>query len=352
MTDAADIKPGVYFDLPDEFYHSIPALSSTGIKNLLISPMDYWARSFMNPFREDEVDSDARMIGKAYHKRILEGKEAFDACYAPDFIAPDECLKTVDEFKEALAAKGIEAKGKRKREDYVALARDSLPDALIYDDEVAKHEATHKGKLFLSQKLLDKIEISAAMIEKHPHLSKCFRGGYPEVSVIWEEDGILMKARFDYLKPKAIIDLKTFANQMNKPIDRAIYSAMAGNKYHIQAAFYLQAVERLKDFLRAGHTAVTPKRPDIPDTAAWFDSLLECEEHGFYFVFQNKGVAPVARGKKFERGMIYGAGVAAVDDAKRLYRACLAKFGTDPWLDDAPIDSFEDDNFPIYTTEM
>lgn len=342
----AEIRNGVFFNLSDEAYHAIPALSATGVKNLLVSQMDFWARCrWLNPLYEEEVDSEARMIGKAYHKRILEGKAAFDACYAPKFAAPADCLETIDDIKAALAQAGIEAKGKRNKAELIEFARDNLPHALIYEVEERKYQEEHAGKTFLSQKLLDKIEIAAAMIEKHPHLSKCFTGGYPEVSVIWEEDGIRMKARFDYLKPKAIIDLKTFANQMNKPIDRAIYGAMASGKYYVQAAFYLNAVSKAQELIKgSGDLAATPK--------AWLNEFLTCEEHGFYLIFQQKGVAPLARGKKFPRGMVYGAGIAAIEDAKRIYRECLAKFGSDPWLDLSPIEDFRDDEFPAYTTEI
>jgi hypothetical protein len=154
-----------------------------------------------------------------------------------------------------------------------------------------------------------------------------------------------MKARFDYLKPKAVIDLKTFANQMNKPIDRAIYGAMAGNKYHIQATFYLHAVARAQELARAGHLFGTTSEE-------WLQAFLECEEHDFFFVFQQKGVAPLARGKKFPRGMVHGAGLASIEQAKQLYKDCVERFGTDPWLDMAPIDSFDDSEFPAYATEI
>ncbi len=341
----SDVAPGVYFNLPDHQYHSIPALSATGIKNLLISPMDFWARSWMNPLREEEADSEARLIGKAYHKRVLEGKAAFDAAYAPTFTPDAECLRTIDDIKTALAGAGIEAKAKRKKEDFIALARDALPDALIYDVELAKYESANAGKAFVSERLIEKIEVSAAMIEKHPHLARCFTGGYPEVSVVWEEEGLPMKARFDYLKPRAIIDLKTFENRMNKPIDKAIYYAMASAKYHIQAAFYSMAFRKAQELIVAGLC-------DDPPPLEWGADLVQCEEHGFYFVFQQKGIAPVARGKKLPRGLVFGAGVAAIHDGIEAYRRCLKKFGTDPWIDDAEIDAFEDDQMPAFAMEL
>src|SRR5689334_7216613 len=91
-----------------------------------------------------------------------------------------------------------------------------------------------------------KIEIAAKMIECHPENKKLITGGYPEVTIVWHEDGIRFKARVDYLRPKAMIDLKTFANQLGKPVESAIIYAMASGKYHIQAAFYMRAIEAAK----------------------------------------------------------------------------------------------------------
>jgi hypothetical protein len=186
------------------------------------------------------------------------------------------------------------------------------------------------------------------MIEKHPHINKCFRGGYPEVTVVWTDNEIRFKSRFDYLKPKAIIDLKTFANMMNKPIDSAIYSAMASKKYHIQAAFYLRAVEKAKELVELGKFEAT-------DEAAvkWLSQLCLSDPHDFYFVFQQKGVAPLARCKKFTRGSLWSCGEVAIDEAIRRYMFYMQKHGeTEPWVDDTPIDEFEDSLFPAYTTEL
>ena len=69
--------------------------------------------------------------------------------------------------------------------------------AKIYDVEKANYEELHDGKEFLSPDLISKIEISAAMIEKNPELNKCFVGGYPEVTVLWTEDGVKFKSRFE-----------------------------------------------------------------------------------------------------------------------------------------------------------
>jgi hypothetical protein len=218
---------------------------------------------------------------------------------------------------------------------------------LIYD-EIYEHwrDNTASGKTSLNQGLIDRIEIAAAMIEKHPELSKCFAGGYPEVTVIWEEKGVFFKSRIDYLKPRAMIDLKTFENTMDKPVDNAIYYSMASQKYHIQAAFYMgHAAPRAVEFARKGRVFGYA-------TKDFISKLAQTQEHDFYFVFQQKGIAPVARGKKFPRGLMYGCGDQAIEDAVKKYKECLALYGTGPWVDPTPIDEFEDSRFPVFATEL
>lgn len=334
------VADGVYFQMPAETYHAIPALSSTGIKNILISGPDFWYRApWLNPSFKDE-DSEARMIGKAYHTRILEGRDKFYQNYAEEFSAPEGCLRTVDDIKNALRVLGIEKpKGLKPELIEQLLALD--PNALIEAELELDYKIKHHGKEFLSADLIEKIEIAAAMVESHPEISKCFKGGYPETTVVWTENGIRFKARFDYLKPKSIVDLKTFANFLNKPIDGAIYSAMASGKYHIQAAFYMRAFEAAQ------------RQPHWHGCGIEFrEQHKECKEPGFYFVFQQKGVAPLARAKKFTRGSLWSCGEVAIEEAITRFKANAEKYGMLPWVDAHPIEDFQDDQFPAYTTDL
>src|ERR1700734_2478788 len=99
---------GVFFDMDEETYFSVPALSSSGMKSLRISPLDFWARAkWLNPNYEEDNEGEepeARILGKAYDKRIVEGAEAFARCYAP---APDPAdypgvLKTAKDIQDAI----------------------------------------------------------------------------------------------------------------------------------------------------------------------------------------------------------------------------------------------------------
>lgn len=342
------IEDGVYFDLPHETYHSVDALSASGIKNLLISAPDYWMRSPKNPLRKDEA-SDAMQIGKAFHKRILEGSAAFYTHYAKEFAAPAGALRTIDEIKNAITELKETPKGKKKF-DYIQQLKQLDPGASIADEIEANYFAIHEGKQFIAQDIIASIEVAAAMIEKHPLLQKCVTGGFPEVSVFWTEDGVRFKARFDYLKPRSIVDLKTFDNFMNKPIDTAVYGAIARDKLHIQASFYLRAVEEAKKLLKAGKVDTLFKQKYAIDN---FDKdFLASEEHDFFFLFQKKGVAPLARLYKFPKTGIYQSGIAAIEHAIQIYKQCEAKYGADAWLDESDPVELADALFPVWATEI
>lgn len=329
---------GIYFGMDDATYHAIPALSATGIKHLSVSPFDFWARSWMNPLREDE-DSDARMTGRAYHSRIVEGKAAFAKRYAPAFDAGahPHALDTMDDLKTVLRDRGERVGGSKA--DLVERLKAVAPEIETMDALRSAYGRTHAGREFLSRNLIAKIEIAAAMIEKHPTLSKCFAGGAPEVTVIWEVDGIRKKMRADFLKPAAIVDLKTFGNPMGLNVEKAIYRAMASGKYVIQAAHYLDGLAAAREHLKAGRV-----HGDTPKGFA-----LQAE-HQFVFVFQATGVAPVARAFVLPDGLARGIGQAFVSQGTALYARCAEHFGADPWLydpdDPGAIQTFDDAMFP------
>jgi hypothetical protein len=347
VTEPTIHEPGIHFGLDESIYHAHPALSASGIKNLMVSPLDFWARSWMAP-EPEEYDSAAMKLGTAFHKRILEGREAFYAGYAAALEPSDypTALKTNDELKAALQACGMKVSGNKA--DLIERLSAADPSALIWDRIFADHAERNAGRILLAKDTIAKIEIAAAMIEKHPQLSRCFSGGYPEVSIFWTdpETNVPMKSRLDYLKALAIVDLKTFSNPLMKPVDRAIAGAMASGKYHIQTAVYFQAVEHAVEHIKAGRVFGDVDKDWLVRFAA--------ADHGkrqFVFVFQQTGVAPLARGKILNRGMVYECGVIAMRDAQAKFAECLERFGTEIWVDDGEITAFDDTEFPSYMVE-
>ena len=340
-------EDGVWFGLDENEYHAAFALSASGIKNLRISTLDFWARSVLNPDYEDE-DTEAMKIGRAYDRRITEGKERFYQQYAAALATEDleGALKTVEDITEELTERGIAFKKSAKKPELVELLKQHAPEIPFHADLIERHEAANKGKELLSADLIHRIEVAAAMIEKHPQLGKAFTGGYAQVSIFWHdrETGVPMKARMDYLKPRAIVDLKTFENMMQMPVNRAIARAVANQKYHIQAALYLQGAREARSLIRQGRIFGEADK-------AFLGALEGAEEQTFLFVFQQKGIAPLARGKVLAECLTLDLGRHEIAQAKAVFARCWQTYGTDPWLDIAEVETFDSTEFPAFIAD-
>lgn len=345
------MKPGIYFGLPEADYHAVPALSFSGIKALMISPLEFWHRApWLNP-KAEQRETDSLELGQAYDCRVIEGKARFDDLYAPALDPADypEALRTIEDLKAAL---GDKAKGLKTKGELIGRLLGIDPAAEIWDNIKIAHSAEHEGKTLLSPGAYGRVQVAAAMIEKHPDLGRAFSGGYPQVSIFWtdEETDVSMKARLDYLKTRAVVDLKTFGNPFDKPIDRAVTYAMASYKYHIQATLYLEAVERIKALLRDGDAKIDRAAFGV-EQARFLEAMCAVQDHTFLFVFQQTGGAPIARGYQFTKGLVYDCAKVVIGEAQEIYRRCVETYGTDPWIDTAPIRAFDDSEFPAFMTD-
>lgn len=349
-------EPGIYFQFDEAEYHQIPALGSTNLKDLLCNPVVFYAKSWMNQLKDDEPEEESlgKIYGSAYHTRILEGRDAFNDRYASSFDANDypDAYESTHDIKERLrelkeeGSNWIRLSGNKSF--MIEQLMDADPDAEVIDKLKKEYEEDNKGQIFLPQDIIDRIEYAAAHIEKHPQLSKCFTGGYPEVTILWPHPDypeIMLKSRIDYLKLRAFIDLKTFINKFQKPTEIAIYAEMANYKYHIQATHYWDGVEAAVKFAQNGQVF-----GDYDD--GWVKEFAKTTDFEMFYVFQQTGIAPVARGKKFKRGSIYQCGVVAIQQAIDIYNTYLQRFGSDQWVDMTPITDFHDDEFPVYATEI
>lgn len=352
------IRPdGLHFGLSFDDYLAEPRFSGHGALKIIQSTLDFWASSWMNPNRnEGDDDSEFKRKGTAYHKRIIEGKDAFEAAY---YIMPqksdyEDLLVTVDDIKTHLDAAGVVYGSKINKAGLVMLAQQS--GANVWDSIVAEAEEEADGREIIPAKWAHDIELSAANIERHPQLKDVFKNGMPEVSVFWHEvidiDGVVrevpMKSRFDYLKPKLIPDLKSFSNIREQSLDRALYSVMASRKYHVTTAIYYTASDRASEFIESDkiflHGVPRPNK-------GWLDAVAKHkEDRQFLFVFQKSGPAPVALGRFLRRqtGAVDTGRITFLDAMEKFVRA-QDTYGTDPWVVIDDIKDFEDQEFPAYT---
>lgn len=418
-------EPGIYFGMDENDYHAVPAASSSGLKKLGVSSMDYWANSWMNPDRE-EVQKDYFDLGKAIHAFVLEGEAAYIDRFVVD-LDPGEfkdkpVLVSTEEIKAAIGRfteiAPVKPQGSKKQElidqlaelgakhdqsvdldgtaadlrerikafseeravqpvpkvedigpdeepymraatkgDWIAQLLALDPDALVWDDMRAKHLAPHEGKTVIDPRTDRRIRIAVKMIQGHEEISHAFTGGHAEVSVFWycPKTGVPCKARFDYLKMNALVDLKSFGNNAGMPIDRAIERTIAAYRYNLQHAFYVEAAMAAKAMIREqGPDCICqPVETYDKDVIDWCKHWSKIEnEPGFLFVFQQTGAAPVTRGKIMPTGTVYSVTRSRIEELKRKWADCAATFGTDPWLDIKPIDEIEDEAIPLYATEL
>lgn len=345
------LKPGVYFDLDEDKYHASFGLSYSGIKSLRVSPYNWWVFSILNPRRAQvlaQEESVAMTMGKAFDARIVSGKEFFYRRYAPAISHSDDqykdSLRTTEDMRGWLEARGLPKSG-RTKDDLVSRIIACDPRVRIWDVIEEGYRQIHAGKELLAWDLIEKIEIAARMIESHPELGKAFTGGAPQVSVVWncEKTGVLCKARFDYLKARVMVDLKTLQPRDDQPLENQIGKEIGYRKYYIQSAHYLEAASYIPGFIKSGEVY-----GDAP--AGLLDALVKHPAKEWLWIFQLKGPAPVAKGRLLRaESHILQLGQIECDNGKHLFRACLDKYGAEPWLDPEPIRAMDENDIPAWS---
>lgn len=354
-------EPGIYLDLPEDEYHADPSLSASGVKLITVSPLDFWVES---PFNENkrEKGSEAKDLGKAYHKMILEGPEAFEATYA---VAPDkedypDALDGSDALKERCRELGLPVSG-----TIAALCqriREADPDAVLWPDIKAKFVAENDGLLTMTKDQWHGMKLVQAVMARLDSAKDIFTGGAPEVSIFWRDHdfgGIPMKARLDKLRLADILDLKTFANVMKKEVVSAVANEIARNRYYIQPPFYRRAVMRAREmYRRAGGDVLIGGTDDVRIEAV--KALTNEAPPRFWFVFVQTGGIPNIVVREFAEFETY-KGLGGTQNAYwfrgemdmrrgiSLYRQCVEAFKPgEPWVADFGTKAFSDNDFPLW----
>ena len=114
----------------------------------------------------------------------------------------------------------------------------------------------------------------AASVRRHPVASAIFAEGQPELSLYWvdERTGVTCRGRVDWLRPNAIVDLKT----INKADVRTITRQSADFGYASQADWYRRGVHALTgEWLPFVHVFVESAAPHIVHVTQLDDDFLE-----------------------------------------------------------------------------
>jgi hypothetical protein len=274
--------PGIYIGLPEAIYHRSPALGSSDVRRILVSAPDYWWHSPMNPLRPADDPTPAMKFGRAVHKCVLEGTAAFTQLYAPcDY--PGNIKAGIEERKRILA----DLREPIKRDEW------------------------------------DQIMLAHAMISKNPYLAEAFTGGVSEVSIFWEQDGILFKCRHDYMKIRATTDLKSIRNSRGIDFVKCCQNRFAEARYDIQAQHYMHGRSQMKRLYEAG-LVFGDCDPD------WLKRAATTKEFAFVYVYWQADGAPITWSMTLSPGNpILDIGRQHIEVALNRYKMFMERFGTD-----------------------
>jgi hypothetical protein len=211
-------EQGVH-DISNEDYHVSEGVSRSAIMEFKKTPFHYW-NAYLNPDRPSrEKNTEATIIGNAFHTIVLEP----------------------DKFKNRYVVKMPSAEKLEK----VPLLRDVGRD--VYDAAKKKHEEgkarqeqaeadfafLSEGKIILSQDSYDVIVSMKKRLLENEQAAALIEGAQYEKSIFWTDPhtGLMCKCRPDIWHLNMIGDLKTAASAASRDFQRSLYNY----GYHIQA---------------------------------------------------------------------------------------------------------------------
>lgn len=200
-------------EMSDHEYHQLESLSSTGARTMLQAPAKYrWGMDNPRPYKPQFE------VGHAVHTLVLGA--------GGDIVLID--------------AKDWRSKSARDERD----------------------AAVAEGKTPLLSKEYELVLAMRDAVMKNRTARRFFEddSGVPELSILWEDEatGAPLRARTDWLIPgETIVDLKTTITASHSDWERRILDYW----YHLQAAWYVEAINIAYDYVPDYHWVVVEKDP-------------------------------------------------------------------------------------------
>lgn len=307
-------EDGVYLGLAAQAYLEDDALGSDALKLTAHSPPQWWWRSRHNliePPAPRKTEAYFR-LGTAVHVCLLEGLDVYDAVYGllPGKAEYPDALVTVDDLKEACRPRGIKLSG--SKDDLILALQRANPDIQILDviqaqwrRESGMREVTPAEDRRI--RLLHKMAMSSPESFALPGgevttLRQAFTGGLSEVSVFWtDENGIRQRARFDKLKPRVTLDLKTFSSwNETHDFDTGLLKEAKHRGYPLQTAHYDEGRIQLRRLVAEGRVfgGTDEEREMLAEIAA-------SDVWGWLWAFAVTVGVPLMKGVRYDLGGIF-----------------------------------------------
>lgn len=263
---------GIYFHLSNEDYHADPALSHSGMTQLLVSWQDYWVRSCHNPKRSEYKPTEAMKFGDRSGHLLLD-PTSFHAQYS------------------------------------------------TYGRVGNKH-----GGIYLSSIEYKNLTDSVDCVLDVPIGKEHFSNGYPEVSIFWKDklSGVMLRCKIDYLRTFGAIDFKRIASVDNYGIGRAVKS----QGLDIQNFLYIEGIKAGREMLRAmSHKELSAFAAREKVDIDWLKSFMNDEDVLFRFLFQRSTPPWIWEFRELEESVLI-EGANAVEHALKRFKHGIEKYGT------------------------
>lgn len=281
--EGMEIKPPCAIrGMPIDVYHKHPALSESGLKTLLDCPARYYYKYLSGDYEPKEKPSFK--IGKACHKYILEGEQAFFKEYwhnpYSDYTKTEIVRILQERFQYDASIK-----------NYPLI---DLMDMLLTADGI------ERKPIHLNQNELNQVIGTARAIKHHKKAYSAFQQeGESEVSIFWEDEetGLMLKCRPDYLPYDHLLvpDYKTC--QSVNP--EKFYGDFITYGYHIESAMYQKGIKAVfDDDVETFFFVAQEKEPPfitqvyVPDNEIviygdkavrlGIEKYIECREQGYW----------------------------------------------------------------------
>lgn len=186
------MKPGIYDDLPADQYHADPAYSFSAIKQAMRSPAHLKAWLTAPP-----EQTPAMRIGTLTHLAVLQ----------PDLFGSTTAVAPIVDRRTK--------EGKSIWEQF---------------------QAQNTGKEIITNDEREQLTAMRDSVRIHPAASALLGEGTAEVSVFNQcvETGLPLKARMDWVRENAIVDLKTTEDASPAGFAKSV----SNYRYDLQAAHY------------------------------------------------------------------------------------------------------------------
>jgi hypothetical protein len=324
---ARALADGVYIGLREDRYFEQDRLGSTDLVTLARAPADWWySQKKLNPDWQEQENTTERDFGRALHVLVLEGEAAYGQAVE---VRPDEYL---DDKTGEVKPWNANATPCRR---FLAAAKAN-------------------GRLVITSDMHRRVLYMAALILNHPDYADALRQGIPEVSVLYTIDGQPMRARFDYLLPMWIIDLKTYGAQLRGKDHRdKAMRAIADRNYDVQRFLYDWARECLVGLVNEGKVhGATAEQHD------WLKRVATEPTWSWLWIFYQRrddrvGHAPIVMPIERPRyDVTFDSGRRKVEVGLAHYRRMRAIHGDQPWAIIEPIWRPLDHEFPFWMADV